>query len=600
MPPPTTGPARTLRPTPPPENGNPSVSETRGAHARSPIALVLRRSAHVVAAIVVFSCFINLLMLTGSVFMMQVYDRVMVSRSVATLIALALIAAVLFAVQGLLEVVRSRLFLRIAERVDGEIGPIVFRDVVAAPLRAGRGQGDPTQSLRDMEAVRSFLSSHGMAALFDLPWIPIYLVFVFALDSMLGWLAVGGAVLLLAVTVVMERWTAEPSRTANRAMAMRSHLAETAQRGTEVVTAMGMMPAVFARWAKVHDEFLRVQRTAGDVGSGFSALSRTLRLLMQSAVLAVAAYLAITEQISSGSIIAASVLSARALAPIDQTIAGWRHFVAARQAYRRLLDLFEKTPPAVPKMQLPTPSASLRLETVFVGPPGAAEPIIRGISFALAAGDGLGIIGPSASGKSTLGRTLVGLWEPLKGRVMLDRAPLAQWDREQLGRHVGYLPQDVQLFDGTVAENIARLAVDADSSAVIEAARCAGLHEHILALPDGYNTRVGLGGAHLSAGQRQRLGLARALYGNPFLVVLDEPNANLDADGEISVTQAIRSVRDRGGIAVVIAHRPSAIAAVDQLLVMRGGEIAAFGPKEDVLAKTVRNAAVAGGVGGRR
>ena len=527
-------------------------------------------------------------MLNGSLFMMQVYDRVLASRSVPTLVALGAIVMALYLVQGALDLIRARLLVRVAERVDAEVGPEVFANVVRAPLRSSRSLLDPLQPLRDLEAMRSFLSGPGMAALFDLPWIPIYLAIDFILHPVLGWIAVAAALGLIGVTALMEVRAYGPTLAALQAMAVRSHLASAAQRGAEALTAMGMMSAVFDRWSKVHADYLRSQRTAADIGAGFTSTSRMLRFMLQSIVLGVAAYLAISEEISSGSIIAASILCTRALAPIDQVIGSWRNFVAARQGYGRLARLLE-APPAPRRLTLPKPATSLSIEGIFVGPPGDPVPIIRGISFALHAGDGLGIIGPSASGKSTLGRALVGLWPPMKGNVALDKAPLDQWDSEVLGRHVGYLPQDVQLFDGTVAENIARLKEDAPPEAIIDAAKQAGLHEHILALSDGYNTRVGQGGAHLSAGQRQRLGLARALFGNPFLVVLDEPNANLDADGEISVAQAIRSVRSRGGIAVVIAHRPSAIATVELLLVMRGGAAVALGPKEEVLAKITRS-----------
>lgn len=575
-------------------------SDRSRAPAFQPLARVIGASWHALAAIVLFSCVINILMLTGSLFMMQVYDRVMASRSVPTLVVLAGIAGMLYAFQGALDVMRSRLFVRLAERFDAEAGPDVFRAVVRAPLRASRTLIDPAQPLRDLEAVRSFLAGPGVAALFDLPWIPIYLFVNFLLHPWLGGVAVAGAVLLLGVTLVTELRTRGPTHAALRALALRAQLAETVQRGTEAVTAMGMMPAVVARWRGVHADHLKAQRSAGDVATGFAALSRTLRFMMQSATLGFAAYLAISEQISSGAIIAASILATRALAPIDQSIASWRHFVAARQGLKRLRALFAAVPPPEPRMALPAPTKSLRVETLYVGPPGEREPILRNIAFALTAGDGLGIIGPSASGKSTLGRALVGLWPAMKGKVLIDAAPLDQWDDERLGRHIGYLPQDVQLFDGTVADNIARLDDTASPGSIIDAATQAGLHEHILALPDGYNTRIGQGGAHLSAGQRQRLGLARALFGNPFLVVLDEPNANLDADGEISVSQAIRSVRDRGGIAIVIAHRPSAIASVDQLMVMRAGEIVSFGAKEEVIAKTMRALAPTASVGGRR
>ncbi|WP_244599943.1 type I secretion system permease/ATPase [Blastochloris tepida] len=566
----------------------------------TPIARTLRACRAAFVALALFSGLINVLMLTSSLFMMQVYDRVLTSHSVPTLVALSVIAIGLYLFQGALEVIRGRLFVRIAERVDAEAGARLFPTIVRMPLRASRGTVDPMQATRDLEAIRSFLSGNGPAALFDLPWIPVYLAVVFALHPLLGWVTVAGSVVLIGLTALADLWSRQPTREALSALSARSHLADTAQRGTEVVTSMGMAAELGQRWGAAQEAFLAAQRHATDVSSGLSALSRTLRYVLQSAMLGLAAYLAILGEISAGSIIAASILGARALAPVDLAIANWRGFVAARQGYHRLVRLFEAFPAPPPRLKLPAPTSALRIESLYVAAPGEREPILKGANFALRAGDGLGVIGPSASGKSTLGRALVGLWPPLKGKVMLDGASLDQWDPEALGPHIGYLPQDVQLFDGTVADNIARMAANAPSEAVIAAAQQAGLHEYILAMADGYNTRVGQGGAHLSAGQRQRLGLARALYGNPFLVVLDEPNANLDAEGEASVAHAIRSVRERGGIAVVIAHRPSAIAAVDQLLVIRAGEIVAFGPKDEVLAKTVRNVASLAGKPGPR
>ncbi len=559
--------------------------------APSPIRAVLASSRSIFVGVGALSGVINLLMLTGSLFMMQVYDRVLGSQSIPTLVALSLIAIAAYAFQGGIDILRARVLALAGERIEEEITPKVNAAVADLPLRMPRGANEALQPFRDLESVRGFMAGPGPLALFDTPWLPVYLVVLFLLHWMIGVLTICGALVLIALTYLTEVRTKAPTRAAFEAQSQRNQASDATQRGAEVVRAMGLMPALSHRWDQAHQRYLAAQRRATFAAGLFSGLSKTFRMILQSAVLGLGAYLAVKGQLSSGSIIAASVLSGRALAPIDQALAAWKSFVAARQGYARLNKLLAMYPDTPAKFALPEPKASLTVENLMIASPGSRTPIVRRAQFSLKAGQALGIIGPSAAGKTSLVRALVGVWPPLAGRILLDGASLDQWSPEALGPSIGYLPQDAQLFDGTIAENIARFETEADSNAVIDAAQLAGFHHHVVGFADGYNTRIGQGGTHLSAGQHQRAGLARALYGNPFLVVLDEPNANLDAEGETAVVEAVKSVRARGGIAIVIAHRPSAIAAVDLLLVMKGGDVVAFGPRDEVLNKTVQNAA---------
>ncbi|MBO0764128.1 MAG: type I secretion system permease/ATPase [Hyphomicrobiaceae bacterium] len=557
---------------------------------RNPLAAVLASCRAAFIGIGLVSGIINVLTLTSSVFMMQVYDRVLGSQSVPTLVALSGIAVAAYLFQGWLDILRGRVLALIGERVDAEVGPKVHAAVTDLPLRRQEANREALQPFRQLEAVRGFLSGAGPVALFDMPWMPIYLLICFLLHPLVGLLTLAGALVLVCLTLLTEVKSKAPASAALEAQSERNAAADAAQRGAEAVRAMGMLPALAARWQKAHEGYLLAQRRANYVVGGLSATAKMLRLVLQSALLGLGGFLAIRGQISSGSIIAGSIIGSRALAPVDQAIASWRAFVAARQGYQRLNALLTLFPDQQKSFVLPPPTKTLVVEDLVVAAPGSAGPIVRRVSLKLEAGQALGIIGPSASGKSTLARALVGVWPPRNGAVMLDGAALDQWSPEAIGPSIGYLPQDMQLFDGTVAENIARFNPEVDSAGVIDAAKAAAFHEQVLSLSDGYNTRVGLAGAQLSMGQKQRLGLARALYGKPFLVVLDEPNSNLDAEGEAAVSAAIAGLKGRGAIAVVIAHRPSAIAAVDLILVMRQGEAVAFGPKEKVLAKTVQNA----------
>lgn len=564
--------------------------QSRTPEPDSPIKKIFGQCRKALIGVALLSGLINLLMLTGSLFMMQVYDRVLASQSVPTLIALSIIAVAAYFYQGWLDVLRSRILMLIGERVESDVGPQVQAAVLELPLKAQRPAGETLQAFRDLDAIRLFLSGPGPVAFFDLPWMPIYLIFITVLHPVLGLITVLGALFLVALTIATESFARAPTKAVQEAHSARNSIAESALRGAEVVRAMGMQKAMSQRWLQAHNGAIAAQRTLNFTVGGLSASARTFRMILQSAILGIGAYLAIKSELSAGAIIAASIISARALAPIDQIIASWKAFLAARQGHVRLCELLATTSSASPPFALPAPTRTLGVENLVVSAPGSRQVIVKRANFSLNAGQAMGIIGTSASGKTTLIRALIGVWQPLAGKVTLDGASLDQWDPDALGRSIGYLPQDVQLFDGTIAENIARFQKDADPALVIEAATMAGFHKAVISFPDGYNTLLGHGGIQLSAGQRQRVGLARALFGRPFLIMLDEPNSNLDAEGEAAVSDAIRGVRERGGIAIVVAHRPSAIAAVDLLAVMRGGEIVAFGPRDEVLARTVQNA----------
>jgi ATP-binding cassette subfamily C protein len=571
--------------------------KAESSRTSNPIIEALRRCRTLFVSVGVFSGLINLLALTGSFYMLQVYDRVLPSHSVPTLVGLTLLMAGLYIANGLLDFFRVRVMSRVGVRIDNEVREKVFQALHLLPLKA-RTVGDGLQPVRDLDQIRSFFSGLGPTAFFDLPWVPVYLGVVFLLHPLLGIFAFSGALLLICLTFLTERRTTAPMQSASRSGAQRLAFGEETRRNAEVIRALGLEKRMQDRWEVLNTRHLTDQLGASDAAGGMGTVSKVLRLFLQSGILGLGAYLVIQGQVSAGTIIAASIIMSRALAPIETAISHWRGFVAARQSYRRLIDLFGSLGlnDAGSMVALPKPTSTLAVHGVSVAPPGEQRPVIQGVSFALAAGDGLGIIGPSGSGKSTLARALVGIWQPMwsqmrmGGSIRLDGAALDQWTTDDLGRHIGYLPQDVSLFAGTIAENIARFDPDATSEAILAAAKSAGVHDMIVQLSDGYQTVVGEGGAGLSAGQRQRIALARALYGDPFLVVLDEPNSNLDAAGEAALTQAIQSIRARGGIAIVIAHRPAALAAVDKVLAMAKGQVQAFGPKSEVLRQVLQAA----------
>lgn len=530
---------------------------------------------------------VNVLALTSPMFMLQVYDRVLASGSVPTLVGLAVLAFGLYAFQCMLDIIRARVLIRIGEHFDMQYSGTVHDAVVRLPLLT-RMSGDGLQPLRDLDNVRGFVSGTGPTAFFDLPWMPLYLGICFLFHFWIGVTALVGAILLIALTILTNIYSQKPIRDTILENMARNRLLEASRRNAEVVQAMGLGQRLGKRWQVSNEWYLTANRKAGDVAGGLGNIAKSLRVVLQSAILAVGAWLVIEQKVSGGIMIASSIMMGRALAPVDLAISNWKSFVAARQSWARLKNLFAQMPPVSTPLALPRPVKDLRVENVTIVPPGEKKPTVAGLGFSVSAGNALGIIGPSGSGKSTLSRILTGAWSPAGGKVRIDGASFDQWDREALGRHIGYLPQGVELFDGTIAENISRFEDNADPEAIIAAAKAAGAHELILRFEKGYDSNIGEAGSALSAGQRQRIGLARALYGEPFLVVLDEPNANLDAEGEAAVVRAIASVRERKGIAVVIAHRPSAIGIVDFVLMMEEGRMKAYGPRDEVLSKVLR------------
>src|SRR5215831_9470725 len=554
---------------------------------RSELGDALRACRSALIGVGLMSCIINLLYLTGSIFMLEVYDRVLPSRSVPTLVGLIILAAGLYMAQGVLDLVRGRILGRIGTSLDEALNARVFDTIVRLPLMAG-GHNEGLQPLRDLDNVRAFLGSQGPSAFFDLPWLPLYLAICFAFHVLIGVTALVGAVILVTLTLITEYLSRDPAREAMGLAARRNDLATTSRRNAEVVVAMGMAGRLGKRWSDANAKYLAGHQHASDIAGGLGAVAKVLRMMLQSAVLGVGAYLVIHQEATAGIIIAGSILSARALAPVDLAIAHWKSFVAARHSWQRLTHLLEQMPVKPAPTLLQNPSSRLSVEGVGITAPGDQKVIVQDVNFALAAGAGLGVIGPSGSGKSSLARALVGVWQPFRGKVRLDGAALDQWSTEVLGRHVGYLPQDVELFAGTVAQNISRFDPEAKPESIIAAAKEAGVHDMIVKMRDGYNTEVGEQGAALSAGQAQRVALARALYGDPFLIVLDEPNSNLDTEGDEALTRAVRAARERGAIVVVVAHRPVGIEGVDQILVLKDGRMQAFGPKETVLAQVLQ------------
>lgn len=538
-------------------------------------------------AIGLVSFVLNILMLTGPLFMLQVYDRVLASSSVPTLIVIASIALTLYLFYGILEMLRARILARIGQRADAQLSAVVYRFSNLLPVRLGR-QAAAIRPLQDLDTVRQFLSGAGPAAIADIPWLPLYLAIVFLFHPLLGAVALGGAIIISILIVLNEFLARAPVADANRWAGQRAAESEISRRNAEAICAMGMETTLGKRWEDRNASYLITQLKVLDRNSLFSISIKTVRLLLQSAMLGMGAWLAIQQEVTGGVMIASSIMMSRALSPIEQAVQQWRGFVASRQALKRLREGLSKMEEETADMlQLPLPSSTLKLGAVSCGPFGERTPVVSNISFELSAGNGLGIIGPSGSGKSTLVRAIVGSVPALRGSIRFDSSEIAQWPSSRRGDFIGYLPQDLQLFDGTVAENIARFRGDAEADAVIEAARLADVHELITGLPEGYNTVIGTSGYALSGGQRQRIALARALFGNPFLVVLDEPNSNLDSEGEAALSNAIKMMRERGSIVIVVAHRPSAIASVDMILSMKDGQATSFGPKDEVLNRVL-------------
>ena len=554
------------------------------------VADAIRSCRRPFVAVAGFSGVVNVLMLAGSLYMLQVYDRVLSSKSIPTLLGLSFLLLVAYLLQGYLDSVRTRMLARIGARFDRMVSDHAFRASQRLPLVGANAEASMAP-LRDLDQIRAFLSSMGPTAFFDMPWMPVFFVGCYLLHPALGLLALVGGVVIVGITAWTDRLSKVSGRAQSTSGAARMALADSTRRNAEAVAAMGMGDSFLRRWREANGGHVGDWLRGADVAGGIGSFAKVFRMILQSAVLGLGSYLVIKGELSGGAMIAASIMTSRALAPIEIAVAHWKAYSMARAGLVRLTrTLDHPSMSEEERTELPSPRRDLVAEGLSVAPPGHQSPILNGVSLSLVAGDALAIIGPSASGKSTLARALVGVWRPMRGTVRIDGASLDQWPRDGLGRHVGYLPQDVELFEGTVAENISRFDRDADDSSIVSAAVNAGAHEMIVRLERGYDTRVGEGGLALSGGQRQRLGLARALYGDPFLVVLDEPNANLDKEGDVALAESISRIRVRRGICVVVTHRTEALSAVTHIAVLGEGRIHAFGPRDEVLKRLQRPA----------
>ena len=547
-----------------------------------------RSGAGLFAAVLVFSTFVNLLMLTAPLYMLQVYDRVLSSRSEETLLALSILVAFLFLIMGLLDYARGRVMARAAARfqslLDGRVFSAVLRQAALAKGAQSSGNG-----LRELEAVQRLMGSPALMAFFDIPWTPFFLFAIFMFQPWLGVLALGGGVTLVIIALLNQIRTRNPVLEAGAAAAQADHMAGQLRSEAETVRSLGMQGAAFSRWQQARLRAQQLQLSASDGAGGFSVLTKTLRMFLQSAMLGLGAFLVLQGQMTAGGMIAGSIMLGRALAPVELAISQWALLQTAVKGWRSLGELLSDVPQEAPRTALPRPKAKLDVQQLTVVPPGEHQASLRMVSFSLEPGTAVGVIGPSGSGKSTLARALTGVWRPAGGRIRLDGATLDQYDPDVLGSHIGYLPQRVTLFDGTIAENIAKLALQPDAEKVVAAAKKAAAHDMIVQLPDGYDTWVTTAGGRLSGGQIQRIGLARAMYGDPVLLVLDEPNSNLDNEGSQALNSAIRQMKAEGASILIMAHRPAAIQECDLLLVLDGGTRKAFGPRDEVLRGTVKN-----------
>lgn len=561
-------------------------SETR--RGQEEFAAIRSDQRGLLVAVFLFSIFVNLLMLTGPLYMLQVYDRVLGSRSEATLVALSVLVAFLFLAMGILDHVRGRIMARIGARIQDRLDRRVFS---AALRRLTIQPGDPVAlaAQRDLEAVQRLWASPVLLAIFDIPWTPLFIAAIFIFHPMLGWLAVAGGIFLVIVTVMNQRMTQGPLQRTNAATMRAEMMSDAIKQESELIQALGMTEAAFDRWQKARAAALVQGMEAGDLAGSFSSVSKTFRMFLQSAMLGLGAYLVLQGELSAGAMIAGSILMGRALAPIEQAVGQWAVVTRAQEGRTRLAELLTRQPVEPPRTALPRPRAILEAQNLTVVPPGESQAVLRMINFRLEPGQALGIIGPSGAGKSSLARAIIGIWRPAGGKVRLDSASLDQYDPDVLGSYIGYLPQRITLFEGTIAENIARLQSAPDPAKVVAAAQKAAAHDMIIKLPDGYDTRVAALGGRLSGGQIQRIGLARALYDDPVILVLDEPNSNLDNDGSVALNLAIRSAKAEGRSVIIMAHRPAAIQECDTLLVLEDGTRRAFGPRDQVLRDMVKN-----------
>ncbi|QHQ36473.1 type I secretion system permease/ATPase [Algicella marina] len=572
-------------------------SAFRPANAKGELRQALVKGKGLFWSLGIFSVFVNLLMLTGPLFMLQVYDRVLASRSMATLTALFLLVAALYAIMGVLDYARGRVAARIGADFQNTLDARVFDAILRRSVIPSE-RAKPATGLRDLESVQRFMSAPVVFAIFDIPWTPIFILAIFIFHPLMGWLAIVGGLILITVTILNQMLTKKPQLDAQMASNRSEAFAEGLREQGELVQGLGMRNAVLHRWKENRDAALGSQIQASDQTGIFTTLSKTFRFFLQSAMLALGAYLVLKGQLSPGAMIAGSILMGRALAPVDQAIGGWSLFQRARQGWSSLEELLNSTAPEPEHTPLPAARSILEAQQVTVVPPGEKVATLRMLSFRLEPGQALGVIGPSGSGKSTLARVLTGIWPAASGKVRLDGATLDQYSPEALGAQIGYLPQDVALFNATVTENIARLAAEPDPAKVVEAAKKAGAHEMILNLSNGYDTVLMSGGGRLSGGQKQRIGLARAMYGDPAILILDEPNSNLDSEGGNALNQAIRTMKEAGKSVIIMAHRPSGITECDLLLVIENGMLKAFGPRDEVLREQIKNYnQIAGSIG---
>lgn len=558
-----------------------------------------RKSRGLLIAVGIFSFFVNLLMLAGPLYMLNVYDRVLGSRSVETLIALSVLVAFLFGMMGLLDHVRGRVMGRVGARFQEQLDKRVFSATLRAATEGSRAPAEAASGPRDLEAVQRLITSPVLMAFFDLPWTPLFFLGIFIFHPALGILALIGGAILLLVALLNQAATKKPLEQANAAAQRAEMLGREIRQEAEMVQSLGMRSAAFTRWQTARSASLDASIGATDKGGSFTSATKAFRLFLQSAMLGLGAYLVLLNQLTPGAMIAGSILLGRALAPIELLVGQWSLVQRAREAWGNLAVLLGAMPEPKPRTALPKPRARLVADQVTVIPPGEKQAALRLISFKVEPGQAVGVIGTSGAGKSTLARTLTGVLRPASGKIRLDGAALDQYDPDVLGQHVGYLPQRITLFEGTIKENIARMSVTPDDAAVVKAAQQAAAHEMILTLPEGYDTRVGPNGGHLSGGQIQRIGLARAMYGDPVVVVLDEPNSNLDNDGTTALNAAVKSLKADGKCVFIMAHRPAAIKECDLLLVIENGARRAFGPKDEVLREMVKNHKDIGVVGGK-
>ena len=565
------------------------MADQATAQGQAELAAARRESRGLYWTVAVFTFFVNLLMLTGPLYMLNVYDRVLGSRSLETLIALSVLVAFLYAMMGILDYVRGRIMGRVGARLQARLDRRVFSAVLRAST-LNKAPDEARTGMRDLESVQRFITSPALMAIFDLPWAPLFFFAIFIFHPYLGILSLVGAAILIAVALANQFFTRKPLEKANATAFQSEAIGTQIRNESEMVHSLGMRGAAFDRWQVARGASLEATIDATDASGTFSALTKTFRMFLQSAMLGLGAYLVLRGELSPGAMIAGSILMGRALSPIEMIVGQWAVIQKGREGWRNLAVLLGAIREEERRTELPKPKARVTATDVTVIPPGEQVASLRLISFDIKPGQAVGVIGTSGSGKSSLARALTGVWRPAGGKIRLDGASLDQYDPDVLGQHIGYLPQRVQLFDGTIKENIARMSMQPDDAAVVRAAQKAAAHEMILKLPDGYDTRVSAIGGRLSGGQIQRIGLARAMYGDPVVLVLDEPNSNLDNEGSVALNDAIRTAKAEGKVVFIMAHRPAAIQECDVLLVIEAGARRAFGPKEEVLREIVRNA----------